>query len=121
VEAVTKQMVGSFLDRVDVAFISLLPEKLFRFGVSPNKVFEYMHAGKPILWAIEAGNNLIEEAQCGVSVPLGDAPRLVDAIEELHALTSEQRTALGQNGYNFVTTHHGYALLAEKLMKIIEG
>ena len=121
VEAVTKQMVGSFLDRVDVAFISLLPEKLFRFGVSPNKVFEYMHAGKPILWAIEAGNNLIEEAQCGVSVPLGDAPRLVDAIEELHALTSDQRTALGQNGYNFVTTHHGYALLAEKLMKIIEG
>ncbi|HHD79232.1 MAG TPA: glycosyltransferase WbuB [Epsilonproteobacteria bacterium] len=64
-EPVKKEMVKSFLDKIDVAFISLLREKLFRFGVSPNKVFDYMYAKKPIIWAIEAGNNLVEEAQCG--------------------------------------------------------
>ncbi len=120
VDAVPKKMVGSFLKWVDVAFISLLPEKLFRFGVSPNKVFEYMHARKPIIWAIEAGNNPVEEAQCGVSVPLEDPVRLAQAIKDLYSMTNAQRTALGQNGYNYVATHHGYPLLAEKLKKIIE-
>jgi len=118
--AVKKEMVGSFLKKVDVAFISLLPEKLFRFGVSPNKVFEYMYAKKPIVWAVEAGNNLVEEAQCGISVPLNNVSKLKEAILELKLLSREKREELGQNGYNFVNTHHSYRMLAEKLIKIIE-
>ncbi|SFV51024.1 Glycosyltransferase [hydrothermal vent metagenome] len=120
VGAVKKEMVGSFLKKVDVAFISLLPEKLFRFGVSPNKVFEYMYAKKPIVWAVEAGNNLVEEAQCGISVPLNNVSKLKEAILELKLLSREKREELGQNGYNFVNTHHSYRMLAEKLIKIIE-
>jgi glycosyltransferase involved in cell wall biosynthesis len=117
---VSKEMVRSFLKKIDVAFISLLPENLFKFGVSPNKVFEYMYAKKPILWAIEAGNNLAEEAKCGLSVPLNNTPKLKESILELIQLSQEKREALGQNGYNFVKTHHSYQMLAEKLMEIIE-
>jgi glycosyltransferase involved in cell wall biosynthesis len=113
-------MVGSFLEKVDIAFISLLPEKLFRFGVSPNKVFEYMYAKKPILWAIEAGNNLVKEAECGVCVPLNDVSKLKESILELKQLSPEKREELGQNGYNFVKIQHSYKKLAEKLMRIIE-
>jgi glycosyltransferase involved in cell wall biosynthesis len=120
IEAVKKEMVGSFLKKIDVAFISLLPEKLFRFGVSPNKVFEYMYAKKPILWAVEAGNNPVEEAECGVSVPLNNIEKLKESILELKLLSKEKREELGQNGYNFVNTHHSYRMLAEILIKIIE-
>ena len=119
-DPISKEMVGAFLEKVDVAFISLLPEKLFRFGVSPNKVFEYMYAKKPILWAVKAGNNPVEEAQCGISVPLNNIQRLKEAVLELKSLSHEKREALGQNGYNFVKTHHSYAILAEKLKKIVE-
>lgn len=118
--AVQKEMVQSFLKRIDIAFISLLPENLFRFGVSPNKVFEYMYAKKPIIWAIEAGNNLVEEAKCGISVPLNNPVKLKESILELQSLTKREREALGQNGYNFVRMHHDYYVLAKKLMKIIE-
>ena len=119
-EPVKRDLVGSFLSRIDVAFISLLPEDLFRFGVSPNKVFEYMYAKKPIIWAIEAGNDPVKEAACGVNVPLNDKDALKEAILELKALPVEKREELGQNGYNFVKTRHSYGMLAKKLMKIIE-
>ncbi|HHD80613.1 MAG TPA: glycosyltransferase WbuB [Campylobacterales bacterium] len=119
-EPVDKEQVGTFLEYIDVAFISLLPEKLFRFGVSPNKVFEYMYAKKPIVWAIEAGNNLVEEAQCGISVPLNDIEKLKESIFKLRGLSEKKREELGQNGYNFVNTHHSYDMLAEQLIKIIE-
>ena len=119
-DPVSKESVASFLQEIDVAFISLLPEKLFRFGVSPNKVFDYMYAKKPILWAIEAGNNLVEDAKCGISVPLKNVTRLKESILELKVLQKGKLEELGQNGYNFVHTYHGYNMLAKKLIEIIE-
>ena len=119
-DTVPKESVDSFLQEIDVAFISLLPEKLFKFGVSPNKVFDYMYAKKPILWAIEAGNNLVEDAQCGISVPLNDVILLKKSILKLKGLQNETLKELGQNGYTFVQKYHSYAMLAKKLIEIIE-
>lgn len=119
-DVISKEAVASFLKQIDVAFISLLPEKLFKFGVSPNKVFEYMYAKKPILWAIEAGNNLVEDAECGLSVPLNDVVALKESILRLKGSEEDVLDELGQNGYNFVNTHHSYKMLAEKLIKVIE-
>ena len=120
-DPIPREKVGKFLQQVDVAFISLLPEKLFRFGVSPNKVFEYMYAKKPIVWAIEAGNNLVEEAQCGTSVPLNDIDKLKEGILELKMMSKDKLKELGQNGYNYVKANHSYEVLAKKLIEIIEG
>jgi len=119
-DPIKKELVKSFLEEIDIAFISLLPEKLFKFGVSPNKVFEYMYAKKPILWAIEAGNNLVEDAKCGLSVPLNDSMGLKKVILKLQGLQKEALEELGQNGYNFVHTYHSYEILAKKLIKIVE-
>jgi len=119
-DPVSKEQVGSFLELIDVAFISLLPEKIFRFGVSPNKVFDYMYAKKPIIWAIEAGNNLVKEAECGVSVPLENKKALKESILYLKNLPLEYLKKLGKNGYNFVMKNHSYRSLAEKLVTIIE-
>jgi len=119
-DPVPKEYVSTFLKKIDVAFISLLPEKLFGFGVSPNKVFEYMYAKKPVIWAIEAGNNLVEESKCGVSVSLNNTLALKEAILNLQSLPKEKLKELGQNGYNFVTMHHSYRMLSEKLIRIIE-
>jgi len=119
-DAITKKQVGVFLESIDVAFISLLPEKIFRFGVSPNKVFDYMYAKKPIIWAIEAGNNLVKEASCGMSVPLDHTLLLKETILKLNRLSSESLKKLGENGYNFVIKNHSYQELSKKLIRVIE-
>jgi len=117
---ISREQVGLFLESINVAFISLLPEKLFRFGVSPNKVFDYMYAKKPIIWAIEAGNNLVKDANCGISVPLDDSKVLKESILELKELPLESLKKLGKNGYNFVTKNHSYKKLSERLIKVVE-
>lgn len=117
---ISKMQVSSFLDVIDVAFISLLPEKIFRYGVSPNKVFDYMYAKKPIIWAIEAGNNLVDEANCGLSVSLNDVNVLKEAILKLKFMSVVERESLGKNGYNFVKINHSYKMLARRLINMIE-
>jgi len=120
IDPVSKDEVKSFLEYIDVAFISLLPEKLFRFGVSPNKVFDYMYASKPIIWAIEAGNNLVKEANCGMSVSTNNLQELQELILKLNQLDKKELMKLGKNGYNFVTKNHAYSELANKLIAVIE-
>jgi len=119
-DAICKEEVGIFLEKVDVAFISLLKEEIFKFGVSPNKIFDYMYARKPIIWAIEAGNNLVEEAECGVSVLLNNPARLKEVILELHSLSEEALQKLGENGYNFVIKNNSYEALSKKLIRVLE-
>ena len=105
---------------IDVAFISLVKEDLFRFGVSPNKVFDYMYAKKPIIWAIEAGNNIVKEADCGYSVKLGELDKLKKIIIELKELPSSELKKLGNNGYNYVKKFHTYESISKKFLKLIE-
>jgi len=120
IDPISKDEVKSFLGYIDVAFISLLPEKLFRFGVSPNKVFDYMYASKPIIWAIEAGNNLVKEANCGVSVSTNNPQELKEVILKLNQLDKKELMKLGKNGYNFVIKNHSYRELANRLIEVIE-
>jgi glycosyltransferase involved in cell wall biosynthesis len=58
----------------------------FYRGTSPNKFFDYLAAGIPVVnnypgWL--AG--LIEEHQCGVFVPPGDTAAFADALQRLAA------------------------------------
>jgi len=120
IDAISKEQIYSFLSYIDVAFISLLEENLFKFGVSPNKVFDYMYAKKPIIWAIDAGNNLVEEAEAGVSVPLNNIEILKKSIIKLSQLDKSKLHKLGENGYNFVIQKHSYYKLSKKLIRVIE-
>ena len=58
----------------------------FRHGTSPNKFFDYLSSGVPVLnnypgWVAE----MIEERRCGVVVPPGDPVAFADALQRLAA------------------------------------
>ena len=117
---VSKFAVPEFLKRMDVLYIGLQRQSLFRFGISPNKIFDYMMAAKPIINAIEAGNDPVSEAGCGISVPAENPPRVADAIAEMQAMSEEERRKMGKNGQAYILKNHTYSVLANSFIEIIE-
>ena len=113
---VEKKEFLALLDQFDICYLGLRPDSLFRFGVSPNKLFDYMQAAKPIIFNIDSGNKPVDEAQCGISVIPGDTGALCDAILALLRMSAEERNKLGQNGKNFALANHTYPILVERLL-----
>lgn len=120
--AVPKDQVQSVLEHFDVCSLGLKAESLFRFGVSPNKLFDYLVSGKPIIYGIDSGHyRPVEDFRAGIQVPPGDAAALADAILKLRALKPAERRRMGENGRRAVLEQHEYGMLAGKLEAVMLG
>jgi glycosyltransferase involved in cell wall biosynthesis len=89
---------------------------LFRFGISPNKVFDYMAAGRPVILVGSAGNDPVRDAGCGVTVTSNDPAALAGAIRSLRLLPSSELSRLGANGRAYAEKTHAYPILARRYL-----
>ncbi len=120
IDAVRKLQVQSILKYFDVCFISLKKEKVFQFGVSPTKLFDYMYAGKSILFAINAGNDPVQEAKCGISINAEDSSAIAKSVVRFYGMTKKERNQLGRNGREYVIKNNSYEYLAKKYLELFE-
>ena len=116
---VSKQEIPSFLNLCDILYIGLVAKSLFRFGISPNKIMDYMMAAKPIISAISAGNDPISEAQCGITVEPENPQAIADGILKLAALSEEEREAMGKRGRDYILKNQTYDILAKKFLDFV--
>jgi len=96
----------------------LKPVELYK-TTYPNKVFDYMAAGKPVLLAIDGViREVIENAGAGIPVPPGDPQVLANAIQSL-ADNPELAHRMGQQARSYVETHFDRAILASNFLDIL--
>ena len=119
--AVKRDEVPELLAQFDALYVGLQRQPLFRFGVSPNKLMDYMMAGKPVIFAIDAGNDMVAEAGCGVSIPPEDSAAIAGAAEQLAAASKEELTAMGERGHRFILENYEYDVLAKKFIDVFES
>ena len=120
-DSIEKALIPSALEKCDILFIGWNKNPLYRFGISPNKIFDYMMAGKPIIHAVNAPNNFVDKAECGIAVEAENPHEIASAIEKLLILPIEQRLQMGKNGQKYVIKNHDYKILAEQFVQIING
>jgi glycosyltransferase involved in cell wall biosynthesis len=111
-KSVSKDQVPNFLCKMDALFIGWHKSNLYRFGISPNKIFDYLLSSRPIINSSGAKNKIIKEAKAGFSVEPEDPKAIAEAILKLSKMTLEQRIELGKNGRNYVEKYHSYKKLA---------
>ena len=86
----------------------------------PNKVFDYMAAGRPVLLAIDGViRKVVEDAGAGIAVCPGDAGSLASAVREIAAKPDRGRS-MGQSGRRYVKERFNRADLAMKLALLLE-
>jgi glycosyltransferase involved in cell wall biosynthesis len=106
------------LAAADACIAILKPIELYK-TVYPNKVFDYMAAGRPVILAIDGViRELVEAANAGLFVPPGDAVALAEAICRLSDDPALGR-AMGKRGQSYVAAHYSRQNQADKLEAIL--
>jgi glycosyltransferase involved in cell wall biosynthesis len=94
----------AFLNAADICVATLQNIAMFRMTY-PNKVFDYLAAGRPVVLAIDGViRDVVERAEGGVFVNPGDSRALAAAIREL-ANDPERCRAMGRRGQDYVRRH----------------
>lgn len=85
----------------------------------PNKVFDYMAAGRPIVLGIAGAiQAVVEEANAGICVPPGDASALADAVRRL-ADDAQLTRRFGESGRKFVESNFSSRIQAAKFESVL--
>jgi len=116
---VPKAQIPALLAAFDIAYIGWQRVPIYRFGIAPNKLMDYMMAGRAVLHSVEAGNDAVAEAGCGLTVAPESAAAVAVGLRELAALTPEARAAMGERGRAFVVANHSYRVLAQRFIDAV--
>ncbi|MGA9397245.1 MAG: glycosyltransferase family 4 protein, partial [Anaerolineaceae bacterium] len=114
-----KRLMPDVLGAADACLAILKPLELYK-TTYPNKVFDYMAAGKPVILAIDGViRQVVEAADGGVFVHPGNPQALATAITTLAANPARAKT-MGQAGYRYVNQYFNRQDIAHQLLALLE-
>jgi len=116
---IPKAQIPTLLGQFDIAYIGWQRTPIYRFGIAPNKLIDYLMAGRAVLHSVEAGNDPVAEAGAGLTVAPEDPQAVADGLLQLAALAPAERAAMGERGRAFAMAHHAYPVLAARFVEAL--
>lgn len=87
-------------------------------NAQPNKIFEYMSAGIPVIGSdFPLWKQIIEKNNCGICVDPLNPQKIADAIQSLSE-NPEKAKQMGENGFQKVREKYNWAIEEKKLVDI---
>jgi glycosyltransferase involved in cell wall biosynthesis len=124
-KAVAKNEIHDEMLKADAFLMPLKDSPVFKHGVSPNKLFDYLLMARPIIFGVRSPNNPVQDAQAGITIAPENPLELANALEHLANLTPKERLEMGLRGRQHVIEHYNFTVLGEHLewvlLKILEN
>ena len=114
-DPIAKSEIHSVLQQADACLMPLKRGNVFRHGISPNKMFDYLAVSRPVIFSVDTPVNPVEEAGAGLTIAPEDPEALANAVLELAALDASERRAMGERGRAYVLEHHDLSKLANRV------
>ena len=120
IDPVQKSEVLGVISEFDLLYFSTLRSNVWNFGQSLNKLIDYMLSGKPILGSFDGYPSMINEANCGKFVSVGDKELLKEKILEFKNMSEKSRNLFGRRAIDWITRHRSFKTLAINYEKILK-
>ena len=117
--SISKEKVQSMLGLFDVCYLGWKDLPLYRYGISPNKLPEYLISGKPVINSYSGFFDVVAEANAGLSANAEDPASIAEAINKLMLMSPQMRSEAGARGARYAECNLSYRELAAKLEKLL--
>ncbi|MBA2648879.1 MAG: glycosyltransferase family 4 protein [Legionella sp.] len=121
ISPISESEIPSFQNKMDALYIGWNATDLYKYGISPNKIFYYMMSGKPIVESCIASASFVDRFQCGLQCDPGNPTAIADAIESMSLLQANDLYEMGTKGKAAVINHFDYQVLARRYISLFEN
>jgi glycosyltransferase involved in cell wall biosynthesis len=118
-DPVPKSQVSAILQRADLLMFCLRNLDIYKYGISLNKMYDYLASGKPVIMSGDTVNDVVREAGAGITVEPENPEALAKGILKIQKMTLKEREKLGANGRAYVEKYHSTRVLGDILEKIL--
>lgn len=117
---VPKKQIAQLASEADAFVFNLIDAPVFKYGISSNKLFDFMACGRPVIFSCDAGNNPVETAGGGTTVAAGNPPALAQAMIDLANLSPDERQSMGEANRKHIEDHYEFKLLAARFAAALD-
>lgn len=117
---VPKSELVPFMERADAFILTMRDlEALYRYGMSFNKLCDYVAAGRPVIFAGKVSHNVVEEFGCGIVVPPENPEAFAEAVRRFQAMSAEERAQMGRNSLQCARERFNIDEIAGRLESVL--
>lgn len=118
-DSVPKTLIWGRFQQADAFLMTYRESESTPWAMSPSKLFEYMAAGRPVIYAAGRTDSPVEHAAAGLSIEPSDPIALADAMIALAETDPAGRAEMGKRGRAYVQRHHDFVALGERLEQVL--
>ena len=118
-DPVAKSEIPALLRAADVLVLTLVSSPVFKDGISPNKLFDYMASARPVVMSVDTPLDPVRESGAGLTVPPGDPVALAGALMSLRDAPLAERTEMGLRGRRYIEQRHDLTRLAAQYADVL--
>lgn len=120
-DPVPKTDIYSVLAEADFYPVVLRDSPLYQWGISLNKLFDYMAVGRPIVFSGRAPANPVELSGAGIITKPGDAEAFAEGIRRIVDMSADERREHGRRARKYVEQHFATNVLVNRLEALLEN
>lgn len=115
---VDKKYIPNILSKGDLNIMTGLSDRVSEYGLSMNKMFDYMASGKPVISNIRTQFDILEDNQCGITIEAGSAQEMADAVRKFYEMDASRYEAYCIHAAEAVK-QYDFKYLTEELEQIL--
>lgn len=117
---VSKKEIPAILKEADAVIVLTKKSSLYKYGISFNKLYEYLASFKPVIFSGNVYNDIVKISNCGISIEAENKEKLKEACLKIYILPENKRKIFAINGRNYVEKNFTNKILANKLKIILK-
>lgn len=118
---ISKELIPAILKSSDICLAHCATEgreKSFKYGISKNKVNEYLYSGNPVIYGRDDESDPVAKYGGGYVIKPFMVDQLVEKIQEIYDMDPEIRAEFGRRGREYIVKYHRVDSLVDKLLEI---
>jgi glycosyltransferase involved in cell wall biosynthesis len=117
-----KASIPAVMAEADAILLSLRDVPLFRYGVSPNKLYDAYAIARPVVTTVPGAiNDEVTTEAIGVAVQPGDPVALGKALLQLAAMPQAERQAMADRARRLAETTYSRQRINAKYDQLLRG